>query len=99
MCDTLPRPGQRETAAPFQSQLHPRLVGLRLHRIAAQGVDVVVESLFQMDQAALASAVRPVLQGGDRKGIRRIHERGNLLPHPRDFIDMMESATQRQIEP
>ena len=43
--------------------LHAGLVGPRMHGLAAQGVHVVVKHLLQVDQAALARAVLPVLQG------------------------------------
>ena len=48
---------------------HPRLVHLGVYRLAAQGVHVLVKHLLQMNQAALARAVGPVLQGGQGDGV------------------------------
>ena len=48
-------------------------MGLDMDSLAAQGVDVVVEYLLQMDQPALARAVLPVLQSGQSDGFGGIH--------------------------
>ena len=45
---------------------HTRLVYLGMHRLATQRVDVFIKHLLQVNQAALARAVVPVLQGRQR---------------------------------
>ena len=48
---------------------HPRLVHLGVHRLTAQGVDVLVKHLLEVNKAALARAVVPVLEGGQGDGV------------------------------
>ena len=45
------------------------LVCTVMHSLPAQGVDVLVKGLIQMDQAALTWTVRPMLQGGQRDDV------------------------------
>lgn len=67
---------ERQRAFHFHPGLH--LVTGRIdqvmHSLAARGVDVVRERLFQMDQAALARTVGPVLERGERDGIDVDHQ-------------------------
>ena len=53
-------------------RFHARLIGPRMHGVAAQRVDVVVKRLFQVNEAALARAVGPVLQGRQGNGVEWI---------------------------
>ena len=60
---------------------HAGLVHLGMHRLAAQGVDIVVKHLLQVNQAALARAVVPVLQGRQRDLFKLgYHVDFNLIP-------------------
>ena len=54
---------QRPLDAPALGRFHARLVSLGMFGLTTQGVDVVVEHLFEVNQPALARAVVPVLQG------------------------------------
>jgi hypothetical protein len=54
---------QRALHARAAAQLEAGVVNLCVHGVAGQRVQVVVEGPLQVDQAALARAVGPVLQG------------------------------------
>ena len=53
---------------PLES-LKTLLIHPRMRRIAAHGVNVLVEGLFQMNQGALARALAPVLERGKHDGV------------------------------
>ena len=67
---------------------HPRLhlVAGRVHQVVhglpTRGVDVVHESLLQVDQPALARAVGPVLEGGEGDGVGFVHRDRHPDRHP-----------------
>jgi len=48
-----------------------------VHGVAALRVQVVVEDLFEVDQAALARSVGPVLQGRQRQRVFIVHGAGS----------------------
>lgn len=79
---------QVKAVAPHrQSALNPnarldimaRRVDKVVHGLAARRVDVVFESLLLVNQCALARTVGPVLEGGERDGIRIVHSGGGTI--------------------
>ena len=46
-----------------------------MHSLTAQGVHVVIKYLLQMNQGALPGAILPMLQCGQRDGVKIGHER------------------------
>jgi hypothetical protein len=75
---------ERQGAFHFHTGLHLIAGGVHqvMHRLAARGVEVVLERLFQMDQPALARAVGPVLECGEGDGVDVDHGANMLASQP-----------------
>jgi len=90
---TAKRVGQRALDAQALAFLDAGLVDLRMHRLPALRVQVVVEGLLQMNQAALARAVGPVLQGGQGDGVGFVHLAGVCESTRLDFRPVPDGAS------
>ena len=55
------------------AHFHAGLIDALMHRVATLGVDVVVESLLDVDQRILARTVAVMLQRGEHDGVGGLH--------------------------
>ena len=71
--------GQRMLHTHARLDFLARRINQLMHGLATCRVDVVSEGLLQMNQPALARAVRPMLQGGECNGISIAHTGGGSI--------------------
>ena len=71
--------GQRTFHTHARLDFLARRINQTMHGLATCRVDVVREGLLQMNQPALARAVRPMLQGGECNGISLAHTGGGTI--------------------